>query len=103
MSDIYLLIIQRAKYPMHMPASVRHPDIPRAPYPKMCICFERGTRHTEHETSNSVCKKRWYLIFALKVFVESLKHEDKSLMTHQCYCPYVGTQTIKCAWSQYSL
>lgn len=51
MSDIDLLITQQAKYPMDMPASVVCPDIPFAPHPKMCICFERGTRHTEHETS----------------------------------------------------
>lgn len=49
MSDIDLLIIQQEKYPMDMPTNVVRPEIPFAPHPKMCIYFERETRHTKHQ------------------------------------------------------
>lgn len=39
MSDIDLLIIQQAKYPMDMPTNVVRPDIPFAPHPKLFIAF----------------------------------------------------------------
>lgn len=61
MSDVDLLRIQQAKYPMDMPANVVRPamDIPFGSPHKMCVCFERekcAHRALDVSSTSKLCR-----------------------------------------------